>query len=153
MSNRSNNKSLFPGSLIVHCLKSVESLLDPCYTPQFGSKAAFQLQKDKHNTETDQKYTFNSKYRNFRTTTHYKYEPPNSEMSFSYEIPALDNLETQDVVFWQDTFKSLNITCSSEEQHLLAVLKRTISPLIWASMSLANKTDQLYKNFLSMVYD
>lgn len=89
----------------------------------------------------------------FRTATTYKYEPQNTGMSFSYEISALDNLKTQNVIHWHQIIKSLSITCNWTENQLFTVLKGTISPLILSSMPAADFSDKVYKNILAKVYD
>lgn len=51
-----------------------------------------------------------NKVQKFRTTTALRTEPKDTGLSFQFEVPALDDIHSQDIILWKQILQNLVIT-------------------------------------------
>ena len=149
-SKTKRNKLPFPKSLFVHYLQSgIPSLrerlsnLDP-KQDSFG---------DRQNNMATREGRITTKSTTFRTATSFNVTSQETGFQFRFDIPALDDIEQQDIITWKETILNLSKTCTWNEIQLFTVLKNSISPKYWNIIKNSQTSECIFKAIFAHVFD
>ena len=139
--NKKINKHLNPKSFYIHFLQSGFLSLKERYI-NLNSKIPDSVISGVKNFGKNSTEKIKSK--TFRTATTFTTSPELTGLSFTYTIPALDDIHTQDVSEWQKQICNIANTCRWTEDQLVHVIRHTVNPMYGSTIEYTKSSQEIF---------